>query len=681
MSTALVLGNQKLLININHKLQISDLYFPHVGQENHLSTVINDFFFRINGDFVDVNENEWNINIQYEKNSLVGESEITHKLTGLNIQISDFIYPEKRIYIRNFKLTNKGSNFIEVYMYFQNNFTLYENDIGDTVLWHSNSMTLVHYKKDRYIGVGSANKIHQFTCAARTDNNGKGSYPNIQTGELLFNPISNGSVNSCVSYKYTLDPGQNSTGNYFLVCGSDYTEIENLSNFIRSRPIDSLKEETIKYWSNVTKEAPIISDLSKDPKLNIEIKNLYLRSLMIIISQIDSEGAIIAANDGKYLKEGGKDTYSYLWPRDAAYVGMALIESGFKDVVKKYLLLAKKLLTSEGYFYHKYYPHIEESNSALASSWHPWINRCGSTQLPIQEDETALTLVLIWKYFRKFNDFEFIRDNWDTFIFPMANFLGNYRYTLDYDFETIKDFVTGFPCDSNDEFSKRFIHSKLPRPSYDIWEELKGISTHTCSSVYSGLVCGSNIAKELGKLTFATAFEKYADEVKNAVLEHLYDNNLQRFIARIKQNDLSGIPENDTSVDSSICEIWRSKLLNPKDGRVKFSMNAIKDRLLLKTNIGGCARKENDRYHRIDDNITGNPWFISTLWYAQYLALTDEVEEALNIIQWVIKHTDQTGLMAEQANPHSGIGESVKPLTWSHAEFVRTINLISEIMR
>ncbi len=61
---------------------------------------------------------------------------------------------------------------------------------------------------------------------------------------------------------------------------------------------------------------------------------------------------------------------------------------------------------------------------------------------------------------------------------------------------------------------------------------------------------------------------------------------------------------------------------------------------------------------------------------AQYWLKLGNKEKASRYIDWVLKHTDDTGLMAEQAHPHNGFGLSMKPLTWSHAEFVKTMNMV-----
>jgi glucoamylase len=112
------------------------------------------------------------------------------------------------------------------------------------------------------------------------------------------------------------------------------------------------------------------------------------------------------------------------------------------------------MITREGYFLHKYRPH-----GSQGSSWPPWVLG-GQRQFPIQEDETALVLWALWKHFETYRDVEFIKPLYRPLIVRAANFMLRYR-----------DERTG-----------------LPLPSYDLWEERKGILTCTCAAVYSGLM-------------------------------------------------------------------------------------------------------------------------------------------------------------------------------------------------
>jgi GH15 family glucan-1,4-alpha-glucosidase len=102
--------------------------------------------------------------------------------------------------------------------------------------------------------------------------------------------------------------------------------------------------------------------------------------------------------------------------------------------------------------------------------------------------------------------------------------------------------------------------------------------------------------------------------------------------------------------------------------------------LWARTSSGGMARYENDYYYQVTHDLTqaqGNPWFICTLWLAQYriahATSIEELHQALPLLTWVLNHALPSGVMAEQINPFTSEPLSVSPLTWSHAEYVLTV--------
>jgi len=75
--------------------------------------------------------------------------------------------------------------------------------------------------------------------------------------------------------------------------------------------------------------------------------------------------------------------------------------------------------------------------------------------------------------------------------------------------------------------------------------------------------------------------------------------------------------------------------------------------------------------------VPGNPWFICTLWLADYFITRAkspaELKLALPIFTWTAGHALESGVLAEQVNPYTNEPISVSPLTWSHATVVSTI--------
>jgi GH15 family glucan-1,4-alpha-glucosidase len=130
-------------------------------------------------------------------------------------------------------------------------------------------------------------------------------------------------------------------------------------------------------------------------------------------------------------------------------------------------------------------------------------------------------------------------------------------------------------------------------------------------------------------------------------------------------------------IDASLYGLFAFEALPVDDPRVAASMEAVRKRLWVKTDVGGLARYEGDIYHRVSsdvENVPGNPWFLTTLWLAEYeIARAErlsELERALPILEWVEAHALPSGVLAEQVHPFTNEPLSVSPLTWSHASVV-----------
>ena len=106
----------------------------------------------------------------------------------------------------------------------------------------------------------------------------------------------------------------------------------------------------------------------------------------------DDHGAIIASADSDML-QSGRDTYSYMWPRDGAFSAMAFDMAGNFVIAERFFSFCARVIDEKGYLMHKYRP-----DDSLGSSWHPWM-RNGKVELPIQEDETALVLIGLWHHY------------------------------------------------------------------------------------------------------------------------------------------------------------------------------------------------------------------------------------------------------------------------------------------
>ncbi len=129
----------------------------------------------------------------------------------------------------------------------------------------------------------------------------------------------------------------------------------------------------------------------------------------------------------------------------------------------------------------------------------------------------------------------------------------------------------------------------------------------------------------------------------------------------------------DDELDSSALGLAVLGAVDAGDPLMVNTVKAIEDKLWV-NGVGGLARYSGDQYQRAV-NGPGNPWLITTLWLAQWHALTGNTKRARELVDWAISKATPTGLLPEQVDGE-GRPISVAPLTWSHAELVRAILMI-----
>ena len=645
MSRDIPVGNGSLLINFDKKYGLRDLYYPAIGKENHTGGHGLRFGVWVEGK-LEWTMGDWGFALGYVPESLVTRVEGTSGNLRVHLLCHDLVDYQENIYLKKIVIKNLEDRARDFRFFFYHDLHILEHHTGDTAYYDPDEKALIHYKADRYFLMSGLRNnlqgIDQFATGIKEFRGLEGTWRDAEDGLLEGNSIAQGSVDSTMSLWLSVGPQEEKTLYYWLAAGKNFAEVSRLNRLVISRGPDYFITRTENYWRAwVNKEDFNLEVLPE------RVIDLFKKSLLILRTNIDAGGAIIAANDAS-LEGLTRDTYSYMWPRDGAFTAYALDLAGNIGVTRKFYEFCFKIIAegkeTAGFFLHKYQP-----NGSLGSSWHPWTSD-GEKQLPIQEDSTGLVLWSLWFHFNKYRDLELMTNIYETLVYRCGDFLASYR-----------DTQTG-----------------LPLPSYDLWEETWGIHTFTVSAVYAGLTAAANFASFFGLKEKAKYYRQAAQEVKEGLSWHLYSVEHKRFLRKIAPRK-DGSFEADLKIDASLYAPFYFGVFEPRDERVVNTMTAIQERLWIKSEIGGIARYEDDGYHRRAEDLAavpGNPWFICTLWLAQWqIAKAEnlkELQEAVPILEWVAARALPSGVLAEQVHPYTGEPLSASPLTWSHAAYVAT---------
>jgi GH15 family glucan-1,4-alpha-glucosidase len=358
---------------------------------------------------------------------------------------------------------------------------------------------------------------------------------------------------------------------------------------------------------------------------------------MVIKVHTDKRGGIIASCDSS-IYNYGRDYYSYVWPRDGALAIWPLIRLGYREEPQKFFEFCRDILAPGGYLMHKYQP-----DRAIGSTWHPLLHGRHS-ELAIQEDETAIVLYMLGEYYDHTQDQDFVFSLYNTFIQPAANFM--------------REFVD--------------VQTQLPHASYDLWEEKFMTSTYTTSTVYQALLVAADFAEKFDYPDDAVHWRAAAASILEG-MKAFFDTDRKAFRKGFLLQDDGSLQFDNTLDVSSLFGTMMFCIKDIDTQHIDDTATAIENILLDKSPVGGSPRYDHDHYFESNPPFLGNPWFVTTLWMAQYYIRKGKLDLARKYVDWTMSHTMPSGMLSEQVNPSDGSPVSVAPLVWSHAELINTV--------
>ena len=644
MSRAYTLGNGNVLVGFDYRGQVRDFYYPLVGQTNHVSGASGSYVHRL-GVYVEgkmswLDQPEWEIIIGDESDSVIGHMTAFNAILGVRLTTRDAVHNEHNVLLRQVTVENDLETNREIKVFFSQQFRIAESRRGDTAFYDPRVGAIVHYKgADTFLINAISNDVQfvEYNIGLFGIEGKEGTYHDAFDGKLEKNPIEHGSVDSVIGFTLDIPSSGYQDIYYWVVCAESIPKAHMLDELVLAETPKRLIDSTDAYWKAwLTKDN---RDMSLVPAALLK---LYRQSLATIRIHTDNRGGIIASSDTDMLHHG-RDTYSYVWPRDGAMIVRALDGAGYSDVAERFFTFITACQEPAGYLMHKYL-----TDGSLGSSWHPWLQR-NEAYLPIQEDETASIIFSLWQHYEINRNLEYIELHYNSFIEPAAKFLADYI-----------EAATG-----------------LPQASFDLWEEKYGTSTYTTSSVYGGLLAAARFASLLGKENDARTWGVIAERMKEAILTHLYDAQLGMFVKHVIHTD-DGLEYDRTLDVSSFFGIVLFGVLEPTDERVVTSLKTIEKKLAVQAESKGFVRYERDTYYTMQEAGSPNPWVITTLWVAQYYLMVakkpKDLDKALELLEWTASHAGSGGTLAEQMHPHTREHRSAAPLIWSHAEYVLTVD-------
>lgn len=635
MARSIILGNNGLTVGLDEHGLVHDFYYPYVGLENLTTSRMQPHHIGVwaDGEFSWVGDDSWVYHVTFKDTALISDITLRNERLELELHFQDFVDPHYDIFAREVRVLNLAKKDRDIRLFFHQVFQISAMGRADTVMYVPDGPYMLDYKGRCSILIYAEDEhgepFDQYAAGNAGIEGKAGTFKDAEDGELSNSAVEHGGVDSSIRVSVRLSAEGTASARYWLAVADTQQRLEKLHEVMLHGGFYERLHASRQHWHDwLELSAPKLESIDK------KYQSILRKSLMIIKSHIDEHGGIIASCDSS-IYNYGRDYYSYVWPRDGAYVVWPLIKLGYHREPKAFFEFCRSILHEDGYLMHKYQP-----DRAIGSTWHPLVHG-KRKELAIQEDETAIVIFMLGEYLRYSGDAKFVQKMYEPLVKPAA------------------------------EFMSRFVDAEtgLPHASYDLWEEKFLTSTYTAAVTARALYTASDIAHTQGDGVNEDKWRAAADMLKSHAGDFFHEERQLLYKGYLL---LDGDREVDETLDiSTFFGSWRFDYNS--DDHVLSTLKAVEERLLNSSPSGGTPRYENDNYFRSDPPYLGNPWFVTTLWLAQYYAYNGDRKKTDELIDWALRHALPSGVLSEQVNPETGAVVGVTPLIWSHAELVNAV--------
>lgn len=638
MGRPVILGNGSLTVGLDEHGLVHDFYYPYVGLDN-LTTarsLPHKLGIWVDGRFSWVDDGSWQVKVDFLDTALISVVELNNPELKINLKLNDFVDSEHNVFCRQVSVHNLAGNKRTIRVFFHQIFEISRAGRSDTALYVPDPQYLLDYKGRCSLLVYAQNTngtpFDQYSVGNQGIEGKEGTWRDAEDGELAGNAVEHGGVDSVLRCSLSLPAHTAEKLDYWIVATDSQFSAERIHRGLLENGLSGRHASTTRWWHDWLSQSE-----TGLQHLTAEQQSAVRKSLMVIKAHTDKRGGVIASCDSS-IYNYGRDYYSYVWPRDGAYAMWPLIRLGYCEEPEKFFSFCRDIIHPDGYLMHKYQP-----DRAIGSTWHPLVHG-KHAELAIQEDETAIVVYMLGEYHRVAPDKSFANNMYDTFIRPAADFMADYR----------------------DEATK------LPHASYDLWEEKFLTSTYTTAITYRALLAAAEFAEEFEFPDDAVRWQGAAWEI--AAQCHVFYDDARGSLRKGYLLQADGSLQFDNTLDASSgygAMMFAGKAFGTEAVHSTFS--ALETNLLNQSPSRGLPRYEHDAYFACQPPYLGNPWFVTSLWLAQYYLQVERTPEAETQVAWTLGHALPSGALSEQVNPTDGSILSVAPLVWSHAELINTL--------
>lgn len=360
-------------------------------------------------------------------------------------------------------------------------------------------------------------------------------------------------------------------------------------------------------------------------------------ALTLKLHQYQDTGAIIAATTTSLPEFPGSTRnwdYRYCWMRDAHYTLKALNDLSHFGILRDYANFIENIVLAEDKRYHPLYPisidgdPVEKILQLNGYKGEKPVRVGNQAYEHIQNDVYGQVLVTMLPFF---TDSRLVGPQSDRII-------GIVQHCLD------------------------MIEATMEEPDNGLWE-FRGLSqlhSYTFLFHWAGSNGGKRIAQKIGDKEMEAQADRLI-KLSAEMIEKCYDEERGVYTQAIGSANL----------DASLLQLINMGYLDPHSERAKKHLKVLEDELRTESGLFY-------RYKHVDD--FGEPestFLICAFWYVEALARMDRLDEAIEIFNNLMQHSNHLGLLSEDIHEESGSQWGNFPQTYSHVGLINAAFTIS----
>jgi glucoamylase len=243
MARDIPVGNGKLLVCFDSEYMIRDVFFPHVGMENHVGGNFCRFGVWVDGQFSWVDKT-WKPDLQYLPDTLVTDVGLTNKELGISLSCHDAVDFHENVFLREITVKNLLERKREVRLFLALDFNITGAAIGNTAAYDPESRGVVHYREAIYFLANgkseSSNGISSFAVGQKGGAKLEGTFRDAEDGVLSQNPIAQGAVDSVVSVTVEVESNGDTKAYFWIAAATTWDDVRLIDTLVKEKRPENL---------------------------------------------------------------------------------------------------------------------------------------------------------------------------------------------------------------------------------------------------------------------------------------------------------------------------------------------------------------------------------------------------------------------------------------------------------